>query len=33
MGPKPASTGRPAEEEARAVAFRQHPLLPLEDGL
>ena len=32
-GPKPASTGRSAEQEARAVAFGQHPLLPLDGGL
>ena len=31
--PKPASTGLTAEEEAIAVACRQHPLLPLEDCL
>ncbi|SHM26956.1 transposase, partial [Hymenobacter psychrotolerans] len=29
MGPKPASTVLTAEEEAAAVAFRQHTQLPL----
>jgi hypothetical protein len=33
MGPKPASTVRTAEEEAIAVAFRQHTHLPLDDCL
>jgi len=33
MGPKPASTVLTAEEEAIAVAFRQHTLLPLDDCL
>jgi len=33
LGPKPASTVLTAEEEAIAVAFRQHTLLPLEDCL
>ena len=32
MGPKPASTVLSAEQEAMAVAFRQHTLLPLDDG-
>ena len=32
MGPKPASTVLSAAEEALAVAFRQHTLLPLDDG-
>ena len=32
MGPKPASTVLSAAEEAMAVAFRQHTLLPLDDG-
>ena len=31
MGPKSASTVLTAEEEAIAVAFRQHTLLPLDD--
>ena len=31
MGPMPALTVLPVEQEAMAVAFRQHPLLPLED--
>ena len=31
MGPKPASTVLSAEQEAMAVAFRQHTLLPLDD--
>jgi transposase-like protein len=33
MGPKPASTVLTAEEEAIAVAFRRHTLLPLDDCL
>lgn len=33
MGPKPASTVLTTEEEAIAVAFRQHTLLPLDDCL
>jgi hypothetical protein len=33
MGPKPASTVRSPEEEAAAVAFRQHTPLPLDDCL
>ncbi|WP_345111694.1 IS481 family transposase [Hymenobacter algoricola] len=33
MGPKPASTVLTAEEEAIAVTFRQHTLLPLDDCL
>ncbi len=33
MGPKPASTVRTVEEEAIAVAFRRHTLLPLDDCL
>jgi hypothetical protein len=33
MGPKPASTVLTAEQEAIAVAFRQHTLLPLDDRL
>jgi transposase InsO family protein len=33
MGPKPASTVRTGEQEAIAVAFRQHPRLPLDDCL
>ena len=33
MGPVPASTVLTAEEEAIAVAFRRHPLLPLDDCL
>ena len=33
MGPEPASTVLPAEQEAIAVAFRQHTLLPLDDCL
>jgi transposase InsO family protein len=33
MGPTPASTVLTAEEEAIAVAFRQHTQLPLDDGL
>jgi hypothetical protein len=33
MGPKPTSTVLSAEEEAIVVAFRQHTLLPLDDGL
>jgi transposase-like protein len=33
MGPKPASTVLTVEEEAIAVAFRQHTLLPLDDCL
>ena len=33
MGPEPASTVLTAEQEAIAVAFRQHTLLPLEDCL
>ncbi|GAB2943281.1 hypothetical protein GCM10027048_04880 [Hymenobacter coalescens] len=33
MGPKPASTVLSPEEEAAAVAFRQHTQLPLDDGL
>ncbi|GAC1603781.1 MAG: hypothetical protein NVS3B25_32650 [Hymenobacter sp.] len=32
-GPAPASTVLPAEEEASAVAFRRHTLLPLDDWL
>jgi hypothetical protein len=32
MGPKPASTVRSAEQEARAVAFGQHTLRPRDDG-
>ena len=31
MGPKPVSTVLTAAEEAIAVAFRQHTLLPLDD--
>ena len=33
MGPNPAATVRTAEEEALAVAFRQHTHLPLDDCL
>ena len=33
MGPKPASTVLTTEEEALAVAFRQHTQLPLDDCL
>src|SRR4028119_1558217 len=33
MGPKPASTVLSPQEEAAAVAFRQHPQRPLDDGL
>ena len=33
MGPEPASTVLTAEEEAVAVAFRRHTLLPLDDCL
>jgi transposase InsO family protein len=33
MGPKPASTVLTGEQEAIAVAFRQHTLLPLDDCL
>jgi len=33
MGPKPASTVLSAEQEAIAVAFRRHTLLPLDDCL
>jgi transposase-like protein len=33
MGPQPASTGLSPEEEAAAVAFRQHTQLPLDDCL
>jgi len=33
MGPAPASTGLTPEEEAIAVAFRRHTLLPLDDCL
>ncbi len=33
MGPKPASTVLTVEEEAIAMAFRQHTLLPLDDCL
>ena len=33
MGPTPASTGGMAEQEAVAVAFRRHTLLPLDDCL
>ena len=33
MGPKPASTVLTGEQEAIAVAFRQHKLLPLADCL
>jgi hypothetical protein len=33
MGPKPASTVLTGEEEAVAIAFRQHTLLPLDDCL
>jgi len=33
MGPAPASTGLTAEQEAMAVAFRRHTLLPLDDCL
>ena len=33
MGPKLASTVLTAEQEAIAVAFRQHTLLPLDDCL
>lgn len=33
MGPKPASTVLTAQQEAIAVAFRQHTLLPLDDCL
>ena len=33
MGPKPASTVLTPEEEAAAVAFRQHTQLPLDDCL
>jgi len=32
-GPKPVSTVLTAEEEAIAVAFRKHTLLPLDDCL
>ena len=33
MGPTPASTVLTVEQEAIAVAFRQHTLLPLDDCL
>jgi len=33
MGPVPASTVLTAEQEAMAVAFRRHTLLPLDDCL
>jgi transposase-like protein len=33
MGPKPASTVLTGEQEAIAVAFRQHTLLPLDECL
>ena len=33
MGPAPASTVLTAEQEVMAVAFRRHPLWPLDDGL
>ena len=33
MGPEPASTVLSAEQEAIAVAFRRHTLLPLDDCL
>ena len=33
MGPMPASTVLAVEQEAMAVAFRQHTLLPLDDCL
>ncbi|GAB3309714.1 hypothetical protein GCM10027511_22420 [Hymenobacter humi] len=33
MGPVPSSTVLTAEEEAIAVAFRRHTLLPLDDCL
>jgi len=33
MGPTPASTVLTVEQVAIAVAFRKHPLLPLDDGL
>jgi hypothetical protein len=33
MGPKPVSTVLTAEQEAIAVAFRQHTLLPLAECL
>ena len=33
MGPKPVSTVLSAEQEAIAVAFRRHTLLPLDDCL
>src|SRR4028118_1932905 len=33
MGPKPASPVLSPQEEAAAVAFRQHPQRPLDDGL
>jgi len=33
MGPQPASTGLSPEEEAAAVAFRQHTPRPLDDCL
>jgi transposase-like protein len=33
MGPKPVSTVLTVEEEAVAVAFRKHTLLPLDDCL
>jgi len=33
MGPAPASTVLTAEQEAMAVAFRRHTLLPLDDCL
>jgi len=33
MGPTPASTVLTTEQEAIAVAFRQHTLLPLDDCL
>ena len=33
MGPEPASTVLSAEQQAIAVAFRRHTLLPLADGL
>ena len=33
MGPMPASTVLTVEQEAMAVAFRRHPLLPLDDCL
>ena len=33
MGPRPAATVRPAEQEAVAGAFRQQTQRPLDDGL